>query len=213
MGRPLTRSDLEPGAEPVVVISHGTWVDRFGSDSNVLDQQMMLNWVPHRIVGVMPPGFSFPDGSELWAPLPVGAMGRFLVFTGIARLAEGVGIQQATAEVTGLLKGRRGADDSLPAGTARLTPWHARVTERVRPAVLMLTGASLLLLLVVAVNIGGLMLARTAARQRELAVRRSLGASEDRIRSLLVAESLLVGLGGGLLGLCLCGHSSMRWSP
>lgn len=209
-GRTLVAEDEVPGAPAVVVIGYDVWQTRFAGTPDILGRVLPVNGVPHEVVGVMPDGFAFPDNDRFWLPLRAqaasfarGAGPELFIF---GRLADGVSMKQAQAELTAI--GER---------TARQHPEsNARLRPLVMPYIHSLTdiqGITLwevaqmqfmmsLLLVVVAFNVGVLVYARTAARQREIAVRTALGASRGRVLSQLFAEALVLALlaaGAGLL--------------
>lgn len=204
LGRPLEVADGQQGAERVVILGHGIWLQRFGGDPDVLGRPIMLNNERHVIVGVMPPGFGFPAGAELWLPLQHNAfVDRFPVTVAIARKGPGMDDDRLEESVSALLAARRESAARQGAAGARVTPLHARMVEEVRSALLFLGIAALVVLLVVSSNLGGLLAARASARSREMAIRRSLGAGPERVRRLLTLESLYIGLAGGLFGIVL----------
>lgn len=195
-----------PGAEPVVVLSHALWVQRYGADSAVVGGNVRLGDRPYRIVGIAAPGFEYPGGTEVWTPLGPempdfgnvrGA--RFLL--AIGRLRPDVDIDAAEADLSGI---SAAVDDPDMRGwRARLTPLAEEITGDVRPALLILFAAVAFVLLIACANVANLLLARATRRQEELAIRAALGAGRARLTAELLSETLLLSLGGGLLGLLL----------
>ncbi len=214
LGRLFTEADAVDGANRVVLLSHRTWTDRFGSDPDVIGRPIGLNDDPHLVVGVLPDGFEFPDPVvELWTPLVVrpfeGASAGSLVinaaFNGIGRLRPGVSVEQATTEIRAILA-RASSDRPMPPGieletrVARLREERGRLF---RPALLVLNAATGLVLLMACANVAGLLLGRGVVRQRELALRGALGARRSRIVRQLMTESVILSLAGGATGLAL----------
>jgi predicted permease len=218
IGRVFLASEHEtPGTHPVVLLSHGFWQRRFGGDPAVLGQTIGLNHHQLTVVGVLPEGFKGLTGSaEVWVPmmmLPTLVYQGVLTqrwahwFQAIGRVKEGVPLEQARRDAAEA--GRQvdlahpGPFGSMTWG-ASITPYlEARVDASVRTSVLVLFGAVAFVLLIASVNIANLMLARAAARQRELAIRTALGARRSRIVRQLLTESVLLALVGGTLGLLL----------
>jgi putative ABC transport system permease protein len=208
-GRFFLASEGEAGKDHVVVISHGLWKRRFGSDPGVLGQSIRVNGEPYTIVGLMPPDFQFAPfwatGSEMWAPLDLSARaanreGSSLRIFG--RLKQGVTLEAARHEmaaITAIL------EHDFP-GTNRnvkLDGLQEKVVGGVRPALLVLLGAVGLLLLIACANVASMLLARSSARQREIALRAALGASRGRTLRQLLTESLILAAAGGAAGLAL----------
>jgi putative ABC transport system permease protein len=213
LGRPLRPEDGQPGAAPVVLLSHAYWQARFGGDASVVNSTLVMNGVSREIVGIMPPGFAYPDeNARFWIPLivdpanaPLAAFGA----SGIARMADGATITRVNAELQGII-GRM--DELSPdAGDAvaflrdvRLESKVASLKETVVGSLdrvmWTLMGMVAFVLLIACANVANLMLVRAEARQRELAVRQALGASRFALARPFLAESLVLGLVGGTLG-------------
>jgi len=214
LGRPLLKSDEVEGAPDVVVIREDVWRSRFGRDPDIIGKSIGIGRTPHTVVGVMPEDFAFPVSDHLWLPLrmnpndyAVGAGPDLFVF---GRLAEGVSHEEADAEVA--VVGSRLA--------AEWPETHARLRPEVVGSLLLLMGEpasglsdsreillvqafALLLLFIACGNVGTMILARTATRVRELAVRTALGATRARIVTQLFVESLVLALVATSIGLVL----------
>ncbi|MFL6333874.1 MAG: ABC transporter permease [Pyrinomonadaceae bacterium] len=210
-GRVFDEADDRVGGPAVVVISDRLRRERFGADPSVVGQTVTLNQNAFNVVGVMPPAFNFPSGVDLWIPLLTSANPRSLENRGVVylqavgRLKEGVTREQAAAELDTIIARLAAQYPETQAAGQRvvLTPLADYLFGDAKPALWALFGATALLLLVGAANIANLMLARATSRRRELAVRVALGATRRRLAVQLLAESLLLALAGGAVGLLL----------
>ena len=210
LGRTFVPEEAVVGADRVVVLSHGFWERMLGADRAIIGKTIQLDAVPFTVVGVMPPAFEFPTSTtvEVWAPLAFdpndmhGRSRRARSLTVVGRLASGVPAQQAQQEVT-LIAARIAAEykDSNEGWGARVVAAHEQLVAASRPALMMLMGAVGFLLLIVCANMANLLLARLSGRRREIAVRGALGAGRWEVAQPIIAESLLLSFGGGLLGL------------
>ncbi len=210
MGRAYTSNEDLQGNDQVMVVSHDFWQTRLGGRSDVVGTTIRVNGVPRTVVGVMPEGFTLV-GQKLSYLIPYGwdveqlraAQGRGFSY-GFARLRDGVTLEQARNEMRQLMAEREKEAPRLNTGwSALLVPVHEQMVEPIQPALLILTGAVLLVLLIACVNVANLLLARSTVRQRELGIRAALGARRRRLLAQLLSESLLLGAAGGVAGLVL----------
>ncbi len=204
VGRYLVPVDDDLRAPRVVVLSHALWVNAFGGDEGAVGTDVRLGGQRHTVVGVMPADFPpLGDEDQFWVPLALDSdemeRGSNLL-QGIARLADGVDLREATADAATILadEARTWPEDADRA--AVLTPRHEYVVGSVRHQLLLLMGAVGVVLLVACANVAGLSLTRGTQRAQELAVRTALGAPRGRLIRLLVSESLIVAGVGAALG-------------
>lgn len=208
LGRTLQAEDDVAGADPVVVLSHEAWQRDFGGDAAVLGRRVELHvtGMQYRIVGVMPPGLDFPRGTDLWSPVVPAFARRGTLEDGdvdlIGRLKPGLAPAAARDELTGLFR-REPYSRWGGTITAVATTFSRLVTGEVRPAVLVFSLSTALLLLITCINVANLLLVRGLARARELTVRAALGAQRSRIVLHLLGENAVLALGGGLLGVLI----------
>jgi putative ABC transport system permease protein len=220
-GRVFTAMEDQPGGDKVVVISHSLWQRRFGGDPDIIGKTLTVNSEKRVIVGVMPPGFTFPRGPEMppifgfagrndvWIPLAWDARrwqepSRETV--ALARLKSGVARAQAQAELDTIIKQQDQLNTSQAKGwTVEVRPLHTQVAGNTHSLLLILLGAVGVVLLIACVNVANLLLVRAAARSREIAVRSALGASRSRVIRQLVTEGLILSICGGVAGMLLAG--------
>jgi len=207
-GRTFRKEEDQRGAEKVVILSHGLWQRRFGGDPSLIGKPISLmgeNWT---VVGVMPAGFQFPVIPKadlyrtLMPSLGEGCQRGCLTLRVIARLKEGVTETQARSELETLARNIAQQFPESNAGVGvTLKPLHDYLTRDVKTPMYALLGAVALLLLIACANVANLLLARSATREKEIAIRAALGAGRGRIVRQLLAESVLLALIGGVLGL------------
>lgn len=216
MGRTLNAGDMPASAPPVVVLTDASWRKRFGADPSVLGRTLMLNDVSTTIVGVLPRAFEFPPRgqAEFWLPVHPSKNQQERKFyhwlSAIGRLRPGVSVDQATADLNRVAATFAPMDPRAHQQTAISVPaLRERIVGNVRPMVMVLVAASMLVLLVACANIAGLLLAQSATRTVELSVRTVMGASRTRLLRQLLAENLAIALPGGVFGI-LAGQWMMR---
>jgi len=221
LGRPFAPEDFRPNAGLVVLVSHALWQSRFGGDPGVVGRTIQLDNAAARVVGVLPPGIDYPDRRELWAPRPMLAEDaedrRSAYMYAVGRLREGATVETARADLARIAGAAAAAHpESNAALGVNVVPLRETLVGDYQRGLLVLVTAGVALLVIACANVAALLLARGAARQRELGVRAALGAGRDRVfRQLGTEILLLVGLSGALglaLG-CLGVRTVARLAP
>lgn len=208
MGRSITAEDCKPGAPAVVLLGHKAWQNKFGGDPRIVGRTLILNHQPTTVIGVMPPRFAF-GGAELWFPAILSrgksADQQYTELSVIGHLKPGVTIEQAHADVAVLAKHLAAVyPEAHPKGTVfAVEPIAHSITKSFQSTYFTLLGAVGFLLLIACVNVANLLLARATAREMEIAIRASLGASRSRLVRQFMMESLLLAFGGSLFGTLL----------
>ncbi len=205
IGRTLVAADGVPGAEPVIVLGFDAWLNRYNGDPAIIGRTVRVNGVPSTVVGVMPKGFAFPLAQEVWVPLVVDLAkierGEGMTVEVFGRLEEGVSLEQARAEfanIAAALADRYAANENI---TTVIKPFQREyVGDEARTSISAMFVAVLLVLLIACANVANLILARTAARQRDIALRAALGASRWRILVHVLTESVVLAAIGGAIG-------------
>lgn len=213
-GRPFGAADAEPGATPVAILTHASWVSRFGADPAAIGQTIRLDGVVTEIVGVMAPGFAFPDDEAVaLVPFhvePDGPFGRF--GTGnLARIPANLSVEQVQARATDLQPRLNDFFPNLGEGFLEQAGWSVSVArfqdvivgERIASALWIVLATVGFVLLIACANVANLFLVRAEARRKELAVRAALGAASGRIAAGFLTESLVLGAVGGAFGVAL----------
>ena len=217
IGRLFGPQDFAPGFAPLGVISDGLWRRAYGADPNVLGRTIRLDGDPTTIIGVLPRGFRHPGpttsgdvevfgaGGFSADPFPQPMRGTRVLTSGIGRLKPGVTREQAQARLTAMAAQLRHdfPTDYPPQAqwTIEIQPLQETLVGKVRPMLLVLLGAVVLIVFIVSLNIANLLLARASGRQQEMAVRSALGASRGRMVRQMLTESMLLSLIGGAAGI------------
>ncbi|HEY4303227.1 MAG TPA: ABC transporter permease [Gemmatimonadaceae bacterium] len=226
-GRNFTADEDRPGGARVAIISHALWDRRFGADPSIIGKDIEVSAKSTRIIGVMPAEFKLPqdytvgDRTDIYFPLATDAQAEGAVpgpafpkngsshgFYAVARLAPNASAEMANAQLRTLVAELEKFGYMANVGFhAFVIPIDAQITGRVRPVLLVVFGAVLLVLLIACANVAGLLLVRGEARRRELAVRVALGAGSKRLARLLVTESAVLAALGGVAGVLLAAVS------
>jgi putative ABC transport system permease protein len=210
LGRAYTPPEDEEGNDAVIVLSHEFWQARFGSRADVLGTAINTNGRQRTVVGVMPRGFTI-IGQKADFLIPYGwTMERLRSSPGrgsshgLARLRDGVSLEQAASDMKNVAAQLEKEFPQRNAGwSVTLVPVHEQMVDQIRPALIVLSGAVMLVLLIACVNVANLLLARSSVRQRELGIRTALGARRGRLIRQMLSESLLLSAAGGVAGLAL----------
>jgi len=214
-GRVFRPEEDRPDATRVAVLSYSLWKRRFGGDPNVIGTRIRLNRELTLVTGIMPRGFDYPRGTDLWIPLAMNeaeqrARKGMRLLNAVGRAAPNAGLAEVNADLARMVPIMEAEypaaykeNGFLQNFKAYAAPLQEKEVGNVRPALLVFTGAVGLMLLIVCFNVANLMLARATVRRREIAVRVALGAPRARIAGQLITESLLISVLGGTLGLGL----------
>ncbi len=215
LGRTFLPEEDRPGGDEVVLLSYRLWQTKFGGDRAIVGKRIRLDRKATLVAGIMPPWFDFPKGSDLWRPLaldePQQRQRKQMRIVGIVARANPAATDAAinqelhglTATVINEYPQQYKQNGFLDALRVSAKPLQEQLTGAMRPVLLVFSGAAALMLMIVCSTVANLMVARATARRREIAVRVALGSPRRRFVSQLLAESLLVALPGGALGLGL----------
>ena len=208
LGRTFSAGDLQVSASVPAVVGYGLWQRAFASDPKVIGKTVHISGIECHVIGVAQPGFQFPDNTELWIPFEAfpddGSTRSAHNYFVIGRLKTGVPVATAQAELSTIAhRLEQQYPESNKGQGVNVVPLHEQLVGDVKPALLILLGAVGLVLLIACANVANLLLARSAARSREMAVRTALGAGRARLVLQVLSESLLLSAIGGSVGLLL----------
>jgi putative ABC transport system permease protein len=211
-GRTFLAGEDQPGQNHVAVLSHRFWQQHMAGRSDALGQEVELDSMKYVIVGIMPLGFNFPAGTDVWIPFDMSATAMSKhgqhQYKVVSRLRSGVSVQNAETDLKAisLRLQQEFPDTNYKIGVAVL-PFREQLIKSARPLLLMLMSAVFVVLLIACANVTNLMLARATSRSREVAIRTALGSSNPRLIRQLLAESILLSLLGGIFGILLANWS------
>ena len=205
LGRTFVPEEDKPGTISVAIISHGLWKRRFGSDPAIVGKQVQISSRPITVIGVMPSGFEFPEQTQIWVTSAVNVSEEprdNRSYSAIARLNTGIDLKQAQSRISAInAQHAKEFPDTNKGWDAYLSVLHERMVRQIKPSLLALLGAVGFVLLIACANVANLLLARGAARQKEIAVRAAMGASRGRVVRQMLTESILLSAIGGIAGL------------
>lgn len=204
LGRAFAPGDERKGNNHILVLSDAVWRDRFGADPGLVNRNIAVDGVEHRVVGIMPRGFHFPADTALWTPLAVETSANNTYFRPvIGRLRAGVpeGVAQRSFETLGRILTGQGRE-SVPS-VSRLIPLKEAIVGDTSRPLLVFSAAVALVLLIACANVANLLLMRAVSRRQEIATRLALGAARGRVARQLLTESVMLSVGGGSAGMLL----------
>jgi predicted permease len=206
LGRTFAPDESQPGKWDVAIISHELWTTHFNADPSIIGRVASMDGQPHRIIGVMPAGFeAFLSRVEAWMPLQIDPTSQYYtgqIGMGFGRLAGGATLATANTEITTFIPRMREAfnyTDGYGRGVS-IVDLHESFVGDSRQTLLVLLGAVVLLVLIAAANVGNLLVVHAVGRERELTIRRALGASRGRLARQLLVQGVLLAVVGGTLG-------------
>ena len=205
IGRGFAAEEGRPGAESVVIVSDGLWKSRYGADPGLVGRSIMLSDTGYTVIGVMPEGFQFTPPSDVWTPLqPVAdSQDQANLVALIGRMKPGMTLDQVNAALEPLAAQFRQTYPELMSEQESIhgISYHYYLTDRIRPALMILLGAVAFVLLIACANVANLLLSRAASRSQEIAVRTAMGAPRMRLIRQLLTEAAMMSLAGAALGL------------
>jgi predicted permease len=219
LGRDFTQADDSPAANGTVLLSSGLWKRRFGGDRAILNQTIYVDARPYTVIGIMPAWFDFPDAStQLWTPVyhdrPEDEMTSFSrhMFGVLGRLKPGVSVAQGVADLSIVSQSIHNAhlNDPFVFRSAKSRPLLEHMVGDIKKPLYVLLEATCCLLLIACLNVANLLVARAAARRKELAIRAAMGGGWLRLMRERLMESLLLSVGGGTLGMVLAA-AALEW--
>ena len=207
LGRAFLPEDDKPGTFTGAIISHGLWKRRFGSDPAIVGKQVQISSRPLTVIGVMPAGFEYPEQTQIWVTSAVNLSEEprdNRSWSAIARLNPGIDVKQAQTRLSAInAQLDKQFHETNKGWDVFVQTLHERLVREVKPSLLALLGAVGLVLLIACANVANLLLARSAARQKEIAIRAAMGASRTRVLRQMLTESVLLSAIGGIAGLLL----------
>lgn len=207
LGRAFLPEDDKPGTITTAIISHGLWKRRFGSDPAIVGKQVQISSRPITVVGVMPAGFEYPEQTQVWVTSAVNLSEEprdNRAWSAIARLNPGIDVQKTQIRLSAInAQLDKQFHESNKGWDVSVSTLHERLVREVKPSLLALLGAVGLVLLIACANVANLLLARGAARQKEISIRAAMGASRSRVLRQMLTESLLLSVIGGIAGLLI----------
>ena len=227
LGRSFLPEDDKPGAAPVTLLSYSLWQSRFAGDPNIVGRSLALGKNNYTVVGVLPPGFDLPIGTQIWVPLalnvdtlPIKEQAAHTYYV-VGRLRPGISLESANTEVKHIAQDlERTYPEQRKGWGIKLIPLRQQllgdITGTIRPTLLLLMGVVGFLLLITCTNIATLLLTRSLERRYETAIQIALGANRKRLILQLLTESILLSLLGGIAGLLLARlvtNSLMAFNP
>lgn len=208
LGRPLSEADTKPGADPVILLGHGIWKDRYGLDPTIVGRAIRVNDHARTVIGVMGEGFRYPTAEQAWLPMIADAQlekrdNRRLMMIGRMREEAGMAVARAELEVVARRLGSEYPATHKGVGVTVRTFNQTFNGGNIRVVFLLMLGAVGFVLLIACANVANMLLSRSVGRVREVSIRAALGASRWRIIRQLLVESVMLSAAGGLAGLAL----------